>query len=556
MLMNLLKVSLFTAALSACQHFNLTAPFISDSTEAASQTTPALVDPASLELTELNYFTEYHGFEACTHSSAPPSQQTPYWVEPDTIWPRITRGFKLQDTSNARLDAEFNWYRRNPRYMNRVSIRANRYAYYVIEQVELRGMPTELALLPIVESAFDPFAYSHGRASGMWQFIPGTAKMYKLKDNWWYDGRRDVMASTQAALDYLERLNKSYKGDWLLALAAYNSGRGTVNKAIRKNRKKGKPTDFWSLDLPRETRSYVPKLLALAKLINHPQRYDLDLHPIANKPYFTAVNTQSQIDLAQAATMADVPIEEIYKLNPGFNRWATDPSGPHQLLIPAEKAEQFSLKVNALAANERLHWQRYKVKSGDSLLLLAKRFNTGVNTIKQINNINGNLIRAGQQLMIPVASANGKHYAFSATQRHSKIQKNRKGAKGTRQIFHKVKSGESLWTIARKHKVSSKKLAHWNGFAPKDYLRPGQKLSVWVKNGTSEKAKNIHIPNTKQRDAVMKKLGYTVRNGDSLARIADKFNIRIGDIVSWNSVNPKKYLQPGQRLTLYVDVMN
>ncbi|WP_339668034.1 LysM peptidoglycan-binding domain-containing protein [Dasania marina] len=517
----------------------------------------ALIDYRQLSLPEQQLYTHYHAPHSCEHSLSQPDNEQPYWLEPSTVWQRIPLGYQLQQVDRPRLQAEFNWYKRHPSYMSRVSERAERYAHYIIEQVEQRNMPSEIALLPIVESAFDPFAYSHGRASGMWQFIPGTAKMFNLKSNWWYDGRRDTLDSTQAALDYLQYLADHYDGDWLLALAAYNSGQGTVNKAIRKNRKKGKATDFWALDLPQETRSYVPKLLALAKLIEQPKRYGLNLYPVANQPYFDVVDIGSQIDLAQAAEMAEVDIEEIYKLNPAFNRWATDPEGPHRLLVPHNNASQFSEKVSLLSKTQRLHWQRYTVKNGDSLLLLAKRFNTGVETIRQTNNIKGNMIRSGQKLMIPMASQQSQHYAYSAKQRSEKIKSRRSGGTGTVQVFHQVQEGESLWTIARKHGVSSKQIAHWNGFAPKDLIRPGQKLSLWVKaKPAAEKVASLALAKAQQRDAVMKKLGYTVRSGDSLAGIADKFKVNLQDIISWNSVNPKKYLQPGQRLTLYIDVMN
>ncbi len=496
------------------------------------------------------YFTDYGSPYYCLLSETEPSANEPLWASPNNVWQRIRLGFEMDyNIQQKRLDAEFNWYQRNPSYMTRVSERSRRYIYHVTERLEQEGLPLELALLPIVESAYDPFAYSHGRASGIWQFIPGTGKMFKLDQTWWYDGRRDIIDSTEAAISYLTKLNKYYDGDWLLALAAYNSGQGNVNKAIRKNKKRGKPTDFWSLDLPRETRSYVPKLLALAKLVDNPRRYGCVLFPVENSPYFAQVDTHSQIDLAQAATMAGIDIDELYRLNPGFNRWATSPKGPHRLLVPIAKSPGFAEQIALLPPEQRLHWQRYTVKNGDSLLLLAKRFNTGVDTIKSINNINGNMIRAGQSLMIPTASESGKHYSLSAEQRLATIHKKRKGGSNSHQIFHTVRNGDSLWTISRRYNVTVKKLAHWNGIAPKDMLKPGQKLSIWIKDP-------VKIQAASQRDAVVRKVGYKVRNGDSLARIANKFNVRINDIVKWNSVNPEKYLQPGQRLTLYVDITN
>ena len=509
------------------------------------QTASALIDNNPRE-----FFTDYGTPHYCRYSQTKPIANTPVWITPTTIWQRIRLGFAMDfDIQQQRVDAEFNWYQKNPSYMARVSERSRRYIYHVTEQLEQRGLPLELALLPIVESAYDPFAYSHGRASGMWQFIPATGRMYQLEQTWWFDGRRDIIDSTKAAISYLTMLNQYYNGDWLLALAAYNAGQGNVNKAIRKNKRRGKPTDFWSLDLPSETRSYVPKLLALAKLIDNPQRYGCVLYPVANSPYFVEVDTHSQIDLAQAATMAGIAIDELYRLNPGFNRWATSPQGPHRLLLPIGNSVKFQAELAKLPPQQRLHWQRYSVKNGDSLSVLAKRFNTEVDTIKTINNIHHDTIRIGQTLMIPTASEAGQHYSLSAEQRLATTQNRRRGGNNSRQIFHTVGKGDSLWTIARQYDVTVKKLSYWNGIAPKDILKPGQKLSLWIEDP-------VKLNTATQRDAVVRKVGYKVRNGDSLARIANKFNVKIKDILKWNSVNPKHYLQPGQRLTLYVDITN
>jgi len=496
------------------------------------------------------FATEFGLPHRCELTASTPAKADPSWIEPNTIWPRIRQGLSLQKQENRKISAEFNWYKKHPAYMRRVSERSKRYIHYVVEQLELQQLPLELALLPIVESAYDPFAYSHGRASGMWQFIPSTGRMFKLHQNWWYDGRRDIVDSTRAAIAYLKQLNKSNKGDWLLALAAYNSGQGTVNKAIRKNRKKGKPTDFWSLDLPAETRSYVPKLLALAKIIDNPKRYGIELFAVPNKPYFAAVDTQSQIDLAQAAEMAEMKIDELYRLNPGFNRWATTPSGPHRLLVPVANKAIFDRALLDFPAEKRLVWQRYTIVEGDVLAVIARRFNTDVSTIKQINGLRGNMIRTGKSLMIPVASKSKSHYSLSAAERLAHTQNYQRGDKNNKQIYYRVKSGESLWTIARQHNVTVAKLARWNKIGYRDVLRVGQQLSIWLAPKTST---NSTIG---QRDKVLKKVGYKVRSGDSLARIADRFNLRIKEIIQWNSINPKHYLRPGQRLTLYIDIMN
>lgn len=493
-------------------------------------------------------YTDFGDPLQCLWSIEQPSVHEPVAIAAPNIWQTIRTGMTLDHQfAHRRIDAQFRWYKNHPSYMARVSKRAERYIYYITKQLIAREMPLELALLPIVESAYDPFAYSHGRASGMWQFIPSTARHFKLQQNWWYDGRRDIVASTDAALTYLSSLHKRFDNDWLLALAAYNSGQGTVAKAIAKNRRRGKPTDYWSLDLPRETKSYVPKLLALAKLINQPQRYGISLHPIPNQPYFAAVDIQSQIDLAQAAQLAQLDIDEIYRLNPGFNRWATPPSGPHRLLVPVANQEVFEHQLAEHPPQQRLLWTRYTVRQGDSLLSLAARFNTSAELIRQSNNIRGNLIRVGQSLMIAQASNSADHYTLSAKQRLKAKQQTPRG-KANKQLFHTVKAGDSLWSIAKRYRVKVASLAKWNAMAPKDTLRLGQKLSVWTK------APLTHAPRASTRDAVVRKVGYRVRKGDSLARIAQRFNLRIKDITTWNPVNRKAYLQPGQQLTLYVNI--
>jgi membrane-bound lytic murein transglycosylase D len=224
-------------------------------------------------------------------------------------------------------------------------MRASRYLWYIEEELEKRNMPTEIALLPIIESAYDPFAYSHARASGVWQFMAPTGKLMGLRLDWWYDGRRDILAATLASLDLLQLLHDDLNDDWLLALAAYNSGEGNVLRAIEKNRRRHKPVDFWHLDLPRETKAYVPKLMAVARLYKDPKQYNVYIMPIPNEPYFDVVPTGSQIDLAQAAKLANTPLDELYLLNPAFNRWATSPAGPHYLLVPKENAEPFRMAL-------------------------------------------------------------------------------------------------------------------------------------------------------------------------------------------------------------------
>jgi membrane-bound lytic murein transglycosylase D len=456
-------------------------------------------------------------------------------------WDRVRKGFTFAVPDKKRVTNQKNWYLRHPSYMKRVSKRAEPFLYYIIEELEKAGMPTELALLPIVESAFDPFAYSHGRAAGMWQFIPGTGKSFGMKQTWWYDGRRDVIASTAGAIKYLQRLHEMFDGDWLHALAAYNSGEGRVMRSIRKNKRLGKATDFWSLDLPRETRAYVPKLLALADILANKESYAFEWPTISNQQVIDIVDVGSQIDLAVAAKKAGLTTKELHALNPGYNRWATDPDGPHRLVVPRRLADEFISALSETDKKDRLNWVRHKVKSGESLGLIANKYNTTIDVIQSINGMKNNVIYANDFLLVPIALKSMEEYSLSANQRLARTQAEKKGAY---QLTHKIKSGDTFWDLSRSYKVSIRELAKWNGMAPRDPLKPGKELVVWVNQVSEQQTDN----------SIMRTLTYTVRNGDSLSRIADKFNVKISDITKWNSLNGKRYLQPGQKLKLYVDV--
>ena len=462
------------------------------------------------------------------------------------IWPRLFSGYALNKPANKRVQREYDWYSKHPEYLARVQDRAEPFLYYILNEAEKRQMPTELVLLPVVESAFQPFAYSPGRASGLWQFIPSTGRMYGLQQNWWYDGRRDVVASTQAALDYLQALSRQFDGDWELALAAYNAGAGNVRKAIRKNRKKGRPTDYWSLPLPRETQTYVPRLLAISKIFKDADKLGIKLKNIPDKAQLETVAMDTQIDLAKVAEMTGLSIEDIYNLNPGFNRWATLPDSDYTLLLPYGTKAVFEDKLASLDKSELIEWQRYKIKKGDSLSLIAKKHGTTMGIIKDINKLRSSKIRAGKHLLIPIAAKKPEAYSLSAVQRQQ--QHSNKKQKGNR-FEYIVKSGDTLWDIARAHKLTHKKIARWNGMAPGDPLRPGQKLVLWLK--ASSTATSVAFT-----DAPVKhtsNIRYTIRKGDSLSRIASKFNVSVNELRKWNSLN-KKYLQPGQTLRLKVKV--
>ncbi|MGM0524744.1 MAG: LysM peptidoglycan-binding domain-containing protein [Pseudomonadota bacterium] len=464
-------------------------------------------------------------------------------LPPKDLWQRIRQKLEFKAPDNPRLRAQRNWYVSHPEYLNRVGKRSEPFLHLIVEEIEKRDLPMDLVLLPIVESAFDPFAYSHGSASGVWQFIPGTARHYGLDINWWYDGRRDVYAATHAALDYLEDLYDYFDGNWMHALAAYNSGQGRVGAAIRKNKRAGKPTDFWSLDLPRETRAYVPKLLALSDILANAETYGIVWYPIENQPKLNVVEVPAQIDLAKAAEMADLPLDILHTYNAAYNRWSTAPEGPHRLLLPEDNAKLFSEAVENSDPKQWLSWKRHQVRSGESLLTIAKKYHSSVDVIQQANDISSHVIRAGEHLLIPVATAELSDYSLSKDQRlQSTQQRKRDGNK----VDYIVQTRDTLWDISRIYQVGTRELAKWNGMAPGDFLRPGQKLVIWQEGKKPER----------RQVGLIRTVSYQVRNGDSLARIANKFNVSIRDIEQWNDISRNRYLQPGQRLTLKVDVTN
>jgi membrane-bound lytic murein transglycosylase D len=295
----------------------------------------------------------------------------------------------------------------------------------------------------------------------------------------------------------------------------------------------------------------VPRLLAVAKIIAEPEAYHVTLKPVPNEPYFHAVNIGSQIDLAEAARLATVSIEDLYRLNPGFNRWATDPRGPYELLLPVQSADEFADKLAQLANENRVRWEHYQVKSGDNLGLIAARHKTSVSAIKRVNQLSSNTIRIGQKLMIPMPSRGAEHYSLSADQRLASIQSSTQGKRSRNKINYQVRRGDSMWKISRKFHVTVKQIAQWNGLSPKDPLRPGMKLAVWTDSTSAGQMRSVSNPLPTQH---IRKVGYTVRRGDSLSRIASRFNINLNDILKWNPLDRPEYLRPGQNLTLYVDV--
>ena len=330
-----------------------------------------------------------------------------------TLWQDLRTDFHLPDNNEQpEVQQEIDWLIQHPKILREMLDHAVPYLYYVHQQVKKRGMPAEIALMPMIESTYDPFAYqTHSGAAGLWQLMPGTGSGMGLKQDWWYDGRRDIYASTKAALDYLTYLNNFFSGNWLLAIAAYDSGEGTVLHAINRNNRDGRSTHFWVLPLPSETRIYVPRLLALAAIIRKPKSYGLNLPDIANQPYFAPVNIGFQLDLTTAAKLAKIPLTELYRLNPGYNRWTTDPSGPFTLVLPIDKIDAFKQSLANLPSEHRVTRTRHSVKPGDTLSRIAKHYGTKVQVIKSLNHLNSNTLHIGQALLLPEQPSNSQRRA-------------------------------------------------------------------------------------------------------------------------------------------------
>jgi len=405
------------------------------------------------------------------------------------LWARLRKGFTMKPLDSPQVEREIKWFVNNPEYMQRMMDRAKLYLYYIADEVEKRGMPMEIALLPAIESAYKANAYSRARASGLWQFMPRTGKLYGLKANWWYDGRRDVQASTQAALDYLEKLYNDFDGDWHLALAAYNAGEGKIGRMMKYNERKGKSTDYQYLKLKRETQHYVPKLMAMVSIVADPAKYGVKLASIPNEPYFTTVETGSQIDLGVVAKLVDMPVDDLHDINPGYTRWATDPNGPHQLLVPADKKDALIAGLNSLPEEERVQWLHHSVKRGETLNQISRHYKLNVETLRTANNLHSNLLRNGQDLLIPISARPLKPEVIRTAYRASSSR----AARGE-PVIHRVRRGETLSSIARRYNVVAGQLAKWNLMQMSDVLRLGQKLKIWT-GGAPTASIEVSTPN-------------------------------------------------------------
>jgi membrane-bound lytic murein transglycosylase D len=379
--------------------------------------------------------------------------------EPGDLFERVRRGFAMPELIDKRVTYHQQQYMKRPDYLQRMVERGSRYLHHIVEELEKNGMPMELALLPMIESAYNPMALSRSRASGLWQFIPSTGKHYKLDQDWWKDERRDVVASTAAALDYLQRVYDLH-GDWHLALASYNWGENAVGRAIEKNRAQGRPSDYLSLILPAQTRNYVPKLQALKNIFRDPALMaELQLPPVPNQPYFATFTTDARIDVKLAAKLAEMPESEFVALNPAHKRPVILPDT--SLVIPAQKLETFVSNLEAHGDEKKplSVWQTYRPRPGEHLEQIATRFSTTVARLRSVNGIHGKArIRPGQPLLVPKTTGKAVASAPEVTR-------------------YTVRRGDTIYSIARQFKVTEEDLMRINGVSPKT-LKAGATLTI------------------------------------------------------------------------------
>ena len=453
---------------------------------------------------------------------------------PPHLWARVTERLAFsQCPADSRSEQWARWYAEHDEYMARVLDRARPWLYDIAGELEQRQLPGELALLPIVESAYDPFAYSHGRAAGTWQFLSATARERGIEINDFYDGRRDVWAATRGALDYLEYLHNKF-GDWNLALAAYNGGQGRVQRAVDRNRRQGLSTEWHALRLPRETLGYVPKLNGLGCLFREPARYGFEIPVWDNRPQITRIELQAPVDIVALSAAADLDIAKLVAINPGLNGHLTPPGGPHHLMVPAGRAERIRELLEELNAEDMIVWREIRVRPGDTLSQLAQRHNTTVRQLREANGLSGSFLRAGQKLRL---ADNGRTPENSPhADRYAQLERLQQRLLPTKRFQHQVRPGENLWVIARRYGVSVGDLKRWNGLGGSDLIRPGDRILVNM-----------------SRPGISRSRDYTVRRGDSLWTIARRHDVSVRDLMRWNGLNEGAILRPGQTLTIRGD---
>lgn len=454
---------------------------------------------------------------------------TPVSFARTDIWQALRQSFTLEDTTRQpEVRAQIEYLKKHPAYLQSFAVNARPYLYYILENLKKQDMPGEIALLPMIESNYNPFAYSKAGAAGLWQLMPGTGSGLGVKQNWWYDGRRGVISSTKAALTYLKYLHKFFAGNWILAFAAYDSGEGTVQRAVQRNQRFHRSTRFWSLALPRETQAYLPRLLALVSIIKYPRYYGVTLPYEPYQPYFETVDIPHQLDLTKAAKHAGMSYKDLLQLNPGHNRWATAPNGPKQLLLPIDMTATFLASQGLATDASKTTWHRHKVAPGESLSVIAHHYNTRVNLIKSINQLKSDTIKVGQLILLPDVKQLPSN-SIKQAQAHANRLQRTIASVGPHKAVHVIQKNDSLSFIAKRYHVKESEIIYWNQLEGNKPLITGDNLIIW-----QARAK--------------KNSRYTVKKGDSLSTIAKRFHVSMNQLKQWNHLNKSGLIRINQQL--------
>ncbi len=459
---------------------------------------------------------------------------------PNSVWDRIRAGFAIPNLDSAAVDRWTERYSKDPAYLLRMANRASQYLYNIVEEVEARNMPMELALLPFVESAFQPEALSRAKAAGLWQFMPATGKDYELEQNLWRDDRRDVLESTRAALDYFEYLHGLF-GDWQLTLAAYNWGEGSVQRAISRAKRRKQPTDYAHLRMPRETANYVPKLEAIKRIVSDPEKYGIELPDVGNEPYFVQVTKPRDIDVKTAAELAGMPLDEFRRLNPSYKLPVIVASHNNIMLLPADRVDFFldNLASWMDSGQPLSRWSTYKLKQGESLALVAARAGMTEDYLREVNGIpKGRRVLPNSTLLI--LAEGDDQIDISAEEADAKLRLS--PLTTWRRVTYRVRSGDTISGIARRWHITSRSIITANRLRS-DRLRIGQRLILTVPN--VERSPIIEPTSAPKGKHVI----YTVKSGDTLGRIALRYGVSTASLRMTNRIRGNM-IRPGQRLRI------
>ena len=438
----------------------------------------------------------------------------------DDVWGRIRITSKnKQGYLDKKTIKYINAYLKNPDQLNLLFEKGRYFIYFVLEELERYSLPSELALLPYIESSYDPFSISSSGAMGIWQFMPATARIYGLKDTWWYEQRHDPLISSRAAVRYLAYLHNRFNKDITYTLAAYNGGPTLLEKRIKLNRQSGKPTDYKNLKLPKQTLEYVPKFMAIKELVVNAEKYGINLPSFPNKPVLGSIELEGQVEILAFSEFANLKPEFVYKLNAGYTKWASPPGKKTTFNIPIELEKELNIKKDQFIQNNQINWVTHKVVSGDSLWKIARKYDTEVKILKKVNYLKSDILSLYQELLIPLS--NDQNQAFIPYQAHI------------------ISEGDTLWELGMKYKVAPAEIAKNNGLELNTPLTIGKELNIGNKN-------IYRTINSKKRTIL-----YSVKQGDSLYRIADIFNIEISDIKKINELE-KNEIAPGQVLKIII----